>query len=310
MSKSVPAKSAAKRRNSADPVHDLQRLGFSEYEASAYISLLQASPATAYEISKRCGLPRANTYGALEGLAKKRAVQPVSENPARYVPVDPAVLLGDISDDISAVCGRLKQSLDDLGSEEDPNVVWSIEGQERIQEKINELIDGASEHIWIKASTDILRQHAGKMKKAAARGVKLIFVVFGEDVEFLRFGPNSQVYLHEGNGFRVGGADNLFTLAIDYRVALTANLGDTLTGAYTTHSAIVRMAETLIRHDIYMAEMMSAFGSQIEKKFGRALINLRRQLFSPQQMALLRTNMPEADTGTTATKKSAKQPPP
>lgn len=291
MSKRVAAKPAAKRKNPADPVHDLQRLGFSEYEASAYISLLQASPATAYEISKRCGLPRANTYGALEGLAKKRAVQPVSESPARYVPVDPAVLLGNISDDIGSVCTRLKQSLDNLGSEEDPNVVWSIEGQERIQEKINELIDGASEHVWIKASTDILRQHAAKMKKAAARGVKLVFVVFGEDTDFLRFGANSKIYLHEGNGFRVGGADNLFTLAIDYRIALTANLGQTLTGAYTTNSAIVRMAETLIRHDIYMAEMMSAFGDQIEKKFGRGLVNLRKQLFSPDQMALLRTNM-------------------
>lgn len=305
MSKSVAAKPAAKRRSSADPVHDLQRLGFSEYEASAYISLLQASPATAYEISKRCGLPRANTYGALEGLAKKRAVQPVSENPARYVPVDPAVLLGEISDDISNTCGRLKQSLDNLGAEEDPNVVWSIEGQDRIQEKINELIDGASEHIWIKASTDILRTYAARMKKAAARGVKLIFVVFGEDPGFLRFGPHSKIYLHEGNGLRVGGADNLFTLAIDYRVALTANLGETLTGAYTTHAAIVRMAETLIRHDIYMAEMMTAFGDQMEKKFGKGLVNLRKQLFSPEQMVLLRANMPDAEAAAPA-KKPAK----
>ncbi|WP_066640802.1 TrmB family transcriptional regulator [Bordetella sp. H567] len=295
MAKSVAAKSVAKPRNGAGPVQELQRLGFSEYEASAYISLLQASPATAYEISKRCGLPRANTYGALEGLAKKRAVQPVSQNPARYVPVDPTVLLGEISGDINDTCGRLKQSLDNLVSAEDPNVVWSIEGQERIQEKIHELIDGASEQIWIKASTDILRQYAPRMKKAARRGVKLIFVVFGDDVEFLRFGANTQIYLHEGNGFRVGGSDNLFTLAIDYRVALTANLGETLTGAYTTHSAIVRMAETLIRHDIYMAEMMSAFGSQIEGKFGKALVNLRTQLFSPQQMALLRANMPGVD---------------
>jgi sugar-specific transcriptional regulator TrmB len=303
MSRSVAAKSVANRRKSSDPVQDLQRLGFSEYEASAYISLLQSSPATAYEVSKRCGLPRANTYGALEGLAKKGAVQPVSENPARYVPVDPDVLLGGITDDIAHTCGRLKHSFDNMVTEEDPNVVWSIEGQDRIQEKIHELIDGASEHIWIKASTDILRQYAGRMKRAAARGVKLIFVVFGDDVEFLRFGAGTQIYLHEGNGFRVGGADNLFTLAIDYRVALTANLGETLTGAYTTNSAVVRMAETLIRHDIYMAEMMSAFGTQIERKFGKALIDLREKLFSPQQMALLHTNMPR-----TAIKRAARKP--
>jgi hypothetical protein len=139
------------------------------------------------------------------------------------------------------------------------------------------------------------------MKKAASRGVKLVFVVFGDDVKFLHFGKNSKIYLHEGNGQRVGGADNLFTLAIDYKIALTASLDASLTGAYTTNPAVVRMAETLIRHDVYMAEIMAFLGKDIELRFGKGLVELRKELFSPEQMVLLTANL---DKNTSKTKPS------
>ncbi|MBB5217000.1 TrmB family transcriptional regulator [Parapusillimonas granuli] len=295
MFKQIATKNTSKKSTDASsPVNDLQRLGFSEYEACTYLSLLQGSPATAYEVSKHSGLPRANIYGALESLAKKRAVQPVSENPTRYVPVEPSALLGRIASDVGDLCERLQQTLETLEPKESPDVVWSIDGEEQIAAKVDELIDHALQHVWIKASTDVLRRHAPRLKKAAARGVKLIFVVFGEDTKFLRFGKGTKVYLHEGNGQRVGGADNLFTIAIDYRLALTANLGETLTGAYTTNPAIVRMAETLIRHDVYMAEMMAYLGKEIEERFGKGLIELRRSLFSPEQMSELTANLEKA----------------
>jgi hypothetical protein len=51
------------------------------------------------------------------------------------------------------------------------------------------------------------------------------------------------------------------------------------------------MAETLIRHDVYMAEMMAFLGDQIEARFGKGLIELRKELFSNEQMALLTTNL-------------------
>jgi len=296
MIKHVATKNTIKKQADAvGPVSDLQRLGFSEYEACTYLSLLQKSPATAYEVSKHSGLPRANIYGALESLANKRAVQPVSESPTRYVPVEPAALLGRISSDVGDICDRLQHTLEKLEPQESPDVVWSIAGEEQIAAKVDELIDNAGQHVWIKASTDVLRRHAARLKKAASRGVRLVFVVFGDDIKFLRFGKNTKVYLHEGNGQRVGGADNLFTVAIDYRIALTANVGETLTGAYTTNPAIVRMAETLIRHDVYMAEMMAFLGEEIEERFGKGLIELRRNLFSPAQMAELKANFRKKD---------------
>src|SRR3546814_7860517 len=68
---------------SSDLLQDLKRLGFTEYEARVYVQLLRQSPATAYEIAKAASVPRPNTYHALEALAKRGAVLPVSENPNR-----------------------------------------------------------------------------------------------------------------------------------------------------------------------------------------------------------------------------------
>lgn len=307
MPKKVAANSPGKSSTQPDPVQDLQRLGFSEYEARTYVSLLGVSPATAYEISKHSGLPRPNTYGALENLTKKRAVQPVSENPVRYTPVAPAVLLDRLASDVSGICLRLKEGLADIELNQGSDIVWGIEGQEQIKKKITELIEGAKQHIWIKASTDVLRRHTPELRRASERGVRLVFVVFGNDIDFLKFGRHSMVYLHEGNGLRVGGADNLFTFASDYRIALTANVSEELTGAYTANPSVVRMAETLIRHDVYMAEMMSVFGKEIEARFGVGLIKLRRQLFSPAQLQLLEANVATAQTfAASRPKKSAK----
>ncbi len=270
---------------------DLQRLGFSEYEARIYLSLLKSPSVTAYEVSKETGLPRSNTYAALESLTKKMAVQPVSQNPVRYVPVEPSALLGQWSREVNAVCGRLEAGLRHLEGESGLDVVWTIVGQADITAKIGEMIDDAKEHVWIKAAEDVLNRHSEQLRKAAKRGVKILIILFGSDVAPFVYGPTCSVYLHEGNGIRMGGADNLFTITSDYKTALTARLADDMLGAYTISEPVVRMAESLIRHDYYLAEIFKYFGKEIDEKFGPILYSLREQTFSTEQFAILRDRM-------------------
>lgn len=270
---------------------DLQRLGFSEYEARTYLTLLQQAPATAYEVSRDAGLPRANTYSALESLTKKMAVQPVSENPVRYVPVEPGVLLGRMSREVKDVCERLKSNLRGMSKKEESDFVWRLQGAGNVDHKVKELIDAAGRHIWIKAAGDILSSHSAELKRAATRGVHILIILFGTDVKPFKFGKNCDVYLHEGNGMRMGGADNLFTITVDYKAALTASISDEVVGAFTRSEPIVRMAETLIRHDYYMAEIFNRMGGEIDKEFGPFLLSLRRQTFSAEQFALLEGNI-------------------
>lgn len=266
---------------------ELQGLGFSEYEARAYIALLQSSPATAYEVSKSAGLPRANTYGALEGCTQKEAVQPFSQNPTRYVPVDPQELLERIARDTSNRCKQLASSLGNLKASEERDFVWNLQGTDKVNAKIAEMIELANVHVWIKAHESVVETHLTALSDAAKRGVKIMIILFGQDGKRFSYNKNVRVYLHEGNGVRVGNADNLFTITTDFTTALTAKMHGEVYAAYTRSEPIVTMAESLIRHDLYLAEIFQRFGPQIDEAFGPFMLSLRREYFSPEQITCL-----------------------
>jgi sugar-specific transcriptional regulator TrmB len=77
----------------ADLTALLQQLGFSEYEARAYLALLQRNPLNGYELAKLSGLPRANVYAALQKLEERGAVVRLDiPSRARYAPVAPTEL--------------------------------------------------------------------------------------------------------------------------------------------------------------------------------------------------------------------------
>ncbi|HVO87607.1 MAG TPA: helix-turn-helix domain-containing protein [Casimicrobiaceae bacterium] len=267
-----------------DLASELQALGFSDYEARTYLTLLQCSPATAYEVSKLSGLPRSNTYGALESCTKKGAVQPISQAPVRYVPVDPRVLLNRIADDTSLHCAQLASRLAQIKMDESRDFVWEIDGEKKVNAKISEMIATARKHIWIKAHQSLVDEHYPELRAAAARGVSILIILFGDDAARFRFGEHVRVYLHEGNGVRVGSADNLFTITTDFNTALTAKMQGDVHAAYTRNESIVTMAESLIRHDMYLAEIFEKFGPQIDAAFGPFLVSLRHRYFSPQQL--------------------------
>lgn len=265
---------------------DLRKLGFTEYEMRAYIALLQDSPSTAYQVSKESGLPRANVYPALEGLTKKGAAQPVTETPARYVPVPPEMLFNRLAQDADAQCRRVASKLSRLRQQNAEEYVWSLKGDEAIRDKIESMIQGSRSHIWIKAHIRKLEVHRDALLRAAERGVQVVLILFGEPEALREFplNPPSRVYMHEGSGLEVGLANTLITVARDFEEALTVNTAEGGFGAHTRNVPVVNMAESLIRQEIYLAEIFGKFGSQIEEAFGPALRSLR-QNYLPRAQA-------------------------
>lgn len=266
-------------------VSELQKLGFTDYEAKAYLSLLQlGGPATAYEISKIAGIPRANAYSVLENLVAKRAAQPVSKTPLRHVPTEPEILLNRIAEETEQQCRQIGEKLATLRSSRAvDDYVWYVTGELEVNAKIREIIDNAESHVWIKAYESALDPHFTALQKAAERGVQILIILFGTQVEKYQFKGNSRTYLHEGNGILVGTAHNLITITRDFSEALIANLRDNIHGAYTFSRPVVNMADTMIRHEIYFAEIFERFGPEIERAFGPALYDLRRRFLPREQ---------------------------
>ena len=68
----------------------LAHIGFSKYEAKAYVSLLSKNPVSAYELAKASGIPTSKIYEVLSRLSEKRAVSTLGdEGTKKYIPVEP-----------------------------------------------------------------------------------------------------------------------------------------------------------------------------------------------------------------------------
>lgn len=281
----MAGKLAIAANDTDDFLADLRRLGFTESEGKIYVQLLRMPPSTAYEISKGANVPRPNTYHSLEALAQRGAVLPVSENPVRYVASPPRDFLAALSNQTRTLCTDLAERLEALSPSADDQYVWTLHGEVSVHSKIDALIEGSRTSIWIKASDSVLRRHTEVLRKAAARGIDIFIVMFGPDADEFRFGPTCRVYIHEGNGVRMGTTDNLFTLSIDHVETLTAAVEAEVVASHTRNRPIVNLAESLVRHDYYMAEIFARFGAQIDEAFGPYLRDLRLACFSPEQAA-------------------------
>lgn len=268
---------------------DLKRLGFTEYEARIYLQLLRESPATAYEISKSAGVPRPNAYHALEALTQRGAVLPVSEDPVRYIAAPPQEFLDSLSRQISSICTSVGSQLATLSHPVEDQYVWTLSGKMAVHDKIENLIRSSQEIIMVKAADDILRGHMPALKEAADRGVEMLIVLFGFDAQEFHFNDKCRVYIHEANGVRMGTTDNLFTIASDHDEMVTATVANDFLAVHTRNQPIVNMAESLIRHDFYMAEIFARFGSQIDEAFGPYLRDLRLACFTPEQALSFRS---------------------
>lgn len=283
----------AETNDFANLLRDLQSLGFSDYEARAYVALLGMSAATAYEISKQAQLPKANAYAALDSLTKKHAVQPVSENPTRFMAVAPDVLLDRVEATTEQCCLRLRKGLARIGPRHQQDYVWSITGMTEVGNKIGSMIRMAERHIWVKASDDTLNPHREELRAAAQRGVQILIILFGQRIEDFRFGYDTRAYLHEGNGIHTGLSPHLITLTRDFEEALVVDLRDDARGTYTRNRPLVNVTDTLIRHEVYFAEIFEKFGDCIQEAFGPALIDLRREYLPGNQAEVLEHRLRE-----------------
>jgi hypothetical protein len=264
------------------------------------MALLRLDAATAYEVSKQANLPKANSYTVLENLSNKGAVQPISENPTRYIAISPEVLFRGIADTTQQRCDRLRQGLASLSMMRQHEYVWSIKGMESVRTRIDQMIDAAQDHIWIKASEDNLEPHREALNRAARRKVAIIIILFGTDPEKFRFGRRGRVWLHEGNGIPVGFSPYLITITRDFEEALVAELRDQAYGSYTRSRPIVSLADTLIRHELYFAEIFSVLGNEISARFGPALYELRSKYLPKAQVGALESVLRNANLDSAA----------
>ncbi len=243
------------------PMDRLVTLGFSEYEAKAYLALLGDSPTTGYQISKSSGVPRSMIYEVLGKLVARGAAMTLhSEGGNKYAPMAPAEFLDQLQREHERLVTSLKDDLRSVGSSPTHEHVWSIGGNANVMAKAKEVIDQAQKRIHIALMPETFPSLHNALTMAVDRGVRVVVYSTDElDLEGARVVVSP---VPEKASERIEGL--WLVLVADGEEAL---IGELLTenqarASWTRSPLFVFVAEHHLRTDIYLPQVLSMLGDK------------------------------------------------
>ncbi len=151
----------------------LVALGFSEYEARAYVGLARYGPMTGYELARRTGLPRANVYAVLDRLEEKgvvvRAGGPEGQ---RYAAVPGAQVVTQLASHLERELKAARAALEQLCAPRDETLLWNLRGYEAVLQHARQQIEAGRHTLWIAnspAEAARLREHVEYAREHGVR---------------------------------------------------------------------------------------------------------------------------------------------
>jgi sugar-specific transcriptional regulator TrmB len=222
-------------------------LGFTGYEAKAYVSLLQQYPATRYELSKNSGVPRSAIYDVINRLESYGAVSVISTQPEKYVPLPPEQFLRMLEQRFSQKIEVFRKSLSDIKIKMEPEQLWNLSGYQNLISKAREMIQTAQEAIYLSAWRSEVLELEKYLKETQSRKVKIVIFSFTQIPEI---GFNYSYQMSEKELEKVW--DHKIVLVRDHEELLMGEVNTVVEKrvAWTLNKAIVQIAENYIILDI------------------------------------------------------------
>lgn len=261
----------------------LQKLGFTEYEARAYVALLPRHPLNGYELAKASGIPRANVYSVLEKLEERGAVIRVN-TPAgvRYSPVPPSELIQNLGTRFKGVLETAQTSLDQLATPAEHEYVWNARGYAVMLDNASALLEQAKERVLVAVWPQEAEALADRFTQAQARGIDLVTLCLnncqnecghcrGHLYRYAVLPPQSSRWL---------------ILVPDGEAVLASEIGpgEEVLTVRTRQKLLVNVASRYIRHSIALAAVLNDLGPRLDA------------LLAPGTRSILETIGPDAHT--------------
>ncbi|MGD8245120.1 MAG: helix-turn-helix domain-containing protein [Anaerolineae bacterium] len=248
----------------SDPLDRLVELGFSEYEAKAYVALLRENPATGYQVSKVSGVPRSMVYEVLGKLtARGAAMELRKEGKTQYAPVPAQEFLNQLHREHEELVTSLQDDLLSVGTTSDLEYVWNIEGYENVMAKAQEMIRHAQDRVYMAILPSTFPPLKPALEEAVARDVRV--VVYSSCCLDLSGGRVVSTSMSEEHLKRAEGLG--LVLVVDGDEVL---IGERLTAAqarssWTRSPLFVLIAEHHLRTDLYLPRILDVLGDRAEE---------------------------------------------
>ena len=260
----------------------LIELGFSQYEAQAYVGLIGREPLTGYALSKVTGIPQPKVYETLRRLTAKGVAAAMEGEPARFVAVPADQLLADLEDSFRARLAGAQREL--AGAAHAPGtggyrVLRVFSGWEAIEEHAVGVIDGSCHHVYVSVDCPDPQVIAAAVGRADGRGVVCDVLHSGEPIVELRHGRAAGHDSTRGVVYRrhharyvavvADGADVVWAVAKD---------GVDWQSVAGRDQLLAALAVGYIRHDIYVQQIWDEFPDVLAQRRGEGMQELAGEL--------------------------------
>ncbi len=243
------------------PIQRLVKLGFSEYEAKAYVALLGKSPISGYEVSKLSGVPRSMIYEVAGKLTARGAAMTLRTGASvKYAPVPAKEFLDQLEREHEELIGALREDLAAIAAPSDLEYVWNIEGHDNIMGKAIEMIVQARTQIYLALVPATFLDVRSALQDAIGRGARVV-IYTTEDVDL----PGGQVVVAHVSEETLGQARGLgLLLVVDGEEVL---IGEWLAAhqaraSWTSSPLLVFLAEHHLRTDLYLPQILALLGDR------------------------------------------------
>jgi predicted transcriptional regulator len=244
-------------------VTSLQRLGFSEYEARAYVTLLRKSRLNGYELAKESGIPRANVYNVVAKLVERGVVLTINAaNGPRYTPIDPQQLVSRIEAEQRSALQATTQSLEGIGEGAEADELLTARGYSALIHHVKSAIAEAREYVLLALFPTEAQQLERDLAAAEERGVAITILCLtgcARDCGFC----HGHAYR-----YRVATPQNARWLiaTVDGNALVAGQVqGDDATALITCQPMLIELTSAYIRQSIAMASVITDLGPQLEQ---------------------------------------------
>lgn len=158
-------------------IDQLQRLGFTQNEALAYVALLKENPLNGYELAKRSGIPRPNIYPVLQKLEERGAVLRMdTPEGARFTPLAPADLISRLGYQFRGALEAASSALEEVAAPACAEYALNLSGYPTLLEHARRLVEAAREHLLLLTWPAEAQALGGALRKARESGVRIVTV--------------------------------------------------------------------------------------------------------------------------------------
>lgn len=242
-------------------MQQFKKLGFTEYEAKCYVSLVKQGPVTAYQVSKESGIPRARIYEVLGTLVDKGIVMKEEINETtRYSPLPVEIFLQKAQSEWQSNYAVISESLKKLETSEEKvdNRVITLKDYRSIITYCQTLIRKAERRIVISMWNDMYEVLKEELSEAAER-------VSLQGITIHVQNPNKHLETHRITPFENPSTEHWFILSIDSKEMIYGPSFEERTVAfYTDDSVHIFLLEDYIWHDVLVNRLVKHSQDDLE----------------------------------------------